>query len=74
MSRANLAALGKTAGILDAPALTGVFRFTEVFLINADRVHEESNDQAQKYRHDNQDVFHCASHFIAHSLRHGFVH
>ena len=67
MSRANLAALGKTARILNAPALAVVFRFTEAFLVAVDRVLEECNGQAEEYRHGDQDVFHDASHLIAHA-------
>jgi len=65
MTGANLAALGKTAGILNAPALAVVFRFTEVCLVAVDRVLEECDGQAQKCRDGDQEVFQDASHLIA---------
>src|SRR5262245_53298106 len=55
MACANLAALGKTAGILNASALAVVFRFTEVLLVAVDRVFEECNGQAQKHRNGDRD-------------------
>jgi len=64
---ANLSALGKPTGILNASALAVVLRFTEVFLVAVDGVFEECNGQAQKHRDGDRDVFQDASHLIAHA-------
>lgn len=46
MIRANLAALGESAGVLNAPALAVVFRGTETLVVRVGRVLEECSGHA----------------------------
>lgn len=67
MIRADLAAPGKSAGILNAPTLAVVCRFTEVLPVAVNRVLEKRYGQRQKHRNDGQDVFQDAWHLIAYA-------
>jgi hypothetical protein len=65
MTRANLAALGESAGVLNASALAVVFCGAEPLLVCVVRVLEECDGQAYKRCHNAQGVFEDPAHSVA---------
>jgi hypothetical protein len=67
MTRANLATLGESAGVLNAAALAVVLCGAEPLLVCVIRVLEECDRQAYKGRHNTQGVFEDSAHSVAHA-------
>src|SRR6516225_8844751 len=65
MTRANLAALGESAGVLNAAALAGVLCGAKPLLVCVIRVLEERNGQAYKRYHHANGVFEEPAHSVA---------
>lgn len=64
MIHAVVAAVRKTAGVLNTAALTFIFRFSETLLVCKERPREECRDQTEENSRANQDVFRDASHSV----------
>ena len=62
---AILAALGESAGVLNAASLAGILRSAETLPICAVRILEQCKGQTQQRRHNAQCVLKDASHSVA---------
>jgi hypothetical protein len=64
MLRTVLPALIDTTGVLNATALAGILRGTEILLVFVIQVTKESYDQAYEYDRSGQEVFHDTPHSV----------